>query len=155
MKFTAVDHISYTVADLDRSIAFYTLVFEEPPFLRKVWDQEYVAVLCGYPRIVMEGAFWRLPGGNVLELLQILEPDGTASDPEILNPGASHLGLVCDDVRTEFARLKAAGVDLRSDEPVVIPWGPYTGGIACFLRDPDGNFMEIFQLPPGGPAFEG
>ena len=127
MRYTAVDHISYTVADLDESIRWYSLVLDEPPFLRKVWDQEYVAELCGYPRIVMEGAFWRLPGGNVLELLQILEPDGTATDPEIINPGASHLGLACEDLRSEFARLKAAGVDLRSEEPVVIPWGPVQG----------------------------
>ncbi len=104
---------------------------------------------------MLEGAFWRLPGGPVLELLQFLEPEGSATDPAMVNPGASHLGLACDDLRTEFARLKAAGVDLRSEEPVEIPWGPYKGGVACFVRDPDGNFMEIFQLPPGGPAFEG
>jgi catechol 2,3-dioxygenase-like lactoylglutathione lyase family enzyme len=153
MRFSAVDHVSYTVADLDESIRFYTLLFGEEPFLRKVWDQEYVARLCGYPRIVLDAAFWHLPQGPVLELLQFSEPIGEPGDPAIVNPGASHLGLACDDLRTEFARLLEAGVDLRSEEPVEIPWGPYKGGLACFVRDPDGNFIELFQVPPGGPAF--
>ncbi len=153
MRYSAVDHISYTVADLDESIRWYTLVLGEEPFLRKTWDQEYVGVLAGYPKIVLDAAFWRLPNGPVLEVMQFLDPVGVPTDPALVNPGASHLGLTCDDRRAEFARLKEAGVDLRSEEPVEIPWGPYKGGLACFVRDPDGNFMELFQLPPGGPAF--
>jgi hypothetical protein len=78
---------------------------------------------------------------------------GSPTDPALVNPGASHLGLTCDDLRAEFARLQEAGVELRSEEPVVIPWGPYKGGLAAFLRDPAGNFLDIFQLPAGGPAF--
>jgi hypothetical protein len=48
--------------------------------------------------------------------------------------------------------MRAAGHDtFRSPEPVVIPWGPYKGGRACYLRDPDGISIELMELPPGGP----
>ena len=43
-------------------------------------------------------------------------------------------------------------VEFRSLEPVEILWGPYQGGSACYLRDPDGISVELLQPPPGGPA---
>ena len=154
MNYTGVDHISYSVTDLDRSIAFYTLLLGEEPFLRKTWDQEYAGRLCGYDRIVLEGAFWRLPQENVLELLEFKVPEAGTVKMELYNAGNSHLGLVCDDMRAEFARLKAAGVEFQSPDVIEIPWGPYKGGLAVFVRDPDGIFIELFQVPPGGPRLE-
>ena len=153
MRYTSVDHISYTVSDLDESIRFYTLLLGEEPFLRKVWDQEYVGVLTGYDRIVLDGAFWQLPGGTVLELLKFDVPDTIDHDPTLVTVGASHLGLVCDDLASEVERLRAAGVRFRSDL-VTIPWGPYKGGLAAFALDPDGIFIELFQLPPDRKPFE-
>jgi catechol 2,3-dioxygenase-like lactoylglutathione lyase family enzyme len=52
----------------------------------------------------------------------------------------------------DFARLRAAGYDtFRSERPIDIPWGPYRGGRACYLRDPDGASIELLEAPPGGP----
>ena len=43
-------------------------------------------------------------------------------------------------MEADYARLRAAGYDgFRSPDPIVIPWGPYRGGRACYLRDPDGS----------------
>ena len=103
MNYTGVDHISYSVTDLDRSIAFYTLLLGEEPFLRKTWDQEYAGRLCGYERIVLEGAFWHLPQEHVLEILQFKVPEAGTVKMELYIAGNSHLGLVCDDMRSEFA----------------------------------------------------
>jgi hypothetical protein len=38
-------------------------------------------------------------------------------------------------------------------EAVEIPWGPYAGGKACYLRDPDGISIQLMQFAPGGPNF--
>lgn len=155
MNYTAVDHISYSVTNLDRSIAFYTLLLGDEPFLRKTWDQEYAGWLCGYDRVVLEGAFWNLPPqGPVLELLEFKAPKAGSVEMELYNGGNSHLALVCDDMRGEFERLRAAGVRFQSPELIEIPWGPYKGGLACFARDPDGIFIELFQLPPEGRRLE-
>jgi catechol 2,3-dioxygenase-like lactoylglutathione lyase family enzyme len=154
MNYDKVDHISYSVSDLDRSIDFYTLLLNEKPFLRKLWDQEYASPLCGYPGVVLEGAFWNMPDGNVLELLEFKTPPAETSQIEIYKAGSSHLGLACGDLRAEFARLRDAGVTFQSSDVVEIPWGPYKGGLAVFARDPDGTFIELIQVPSGGPRME-
>jgi catechol 2,3-dioxygenase-like lactoylglutathione lyase family enzyme len=154
--FRALDHVGYAVADLDRSIAFYAALLGTPLKARKTWDVPYVGDIVGYPGVILEGGFFDLPNGVVLELLEYKNHGPGVVDMESYNAGNAHLCLVTDDMEADFARMRAAGYDtFRSQEPVVIPWGPYKGGIACFLRDPDGNFMELFQVPPGGPAFDG
>ena len=73
---------------------------------------------------------------------------------ETYNAGNAHLCLVVDDLAADFDRLLGR-VAFRDPEPVEIPWGPYSGGKACYLRDPDGISVELIELPPGGPKLEG
>ncbi|HZQ65431.1 MAG TPA: VOC family protein [Gaiellaceae bacterium] len=153
MSYTGLDHVGFAVSDLDRSVEWYTFFLGEPPILRKTWDVEYVGRIVGYPGVKMEGAFWRLPGGTVLELLEYLNPPPGRVDMETYNAGNGHLCLVVDDLDADFARLRGR-VEFRDPDPVEIPWGPYKGGKACYLRDPDGISIELMQLPPGGPKLE-
>jgi catechol 2,3-dioxygenase-like lactoylglutathione lyase family enzyme len=154
MKYRALDHVGFAVSDLNRSIAFYTHLLGDEPLLRKVWDVEYVGRIVGYPNLKLEAAFWRLPGGSLLELLQYLEPPAGRVDMETYNAGNAHLCLVTDDIHADFERLRGHAT-FRSPQPVAIPWGPYKGGWAAYLRDPDGISIEILQLPPGGPKLAG
>ena len=149
MRFAGVEHVGFAVSDLDRSVAWYTTFLDEPPSLRKTWEAEYVGRMVGYPGCVMECAFWRLPGGLILELLHYLEPPAGNVDMETYNAGDAHLCLLTTDLRADFERLRDK-VDFRSAELVEIPWGPYEGGLACYLRDPDGISVELMQEPPGG-----
>lgn len=150
--FRALDHIGYAVADLDQSIAFYEVLLGVPLLFRKTWDVPYVGDIVGYPDVVMDGGFFRLPNGVVLELLQYRNYGPGVVDMESWNAGNAHLCLVTDDMEADFARLRAAGYDtFRSAQPVPIPWGPYKGGVACYLRDPDGISIELMEEPPGGP----
>jgi catechol 2,3-dioxygenase-like lactoylglutathione lyase family enzyme len=151
-RFRALDHVGYAVTDLDRSIAFYETLLGVPLLMRKTWDVPYLGDIVGYPGSALEGAFFRLPNGVVLELLRYLRPGPGTVDMESYNAGNAHLCLVTDDMAADFARIHAAGYDtFRSAEPVVIPWGPYKGGKACYLRDPDGISIELLEEPPGGP----
>lgn len=150
MLFTGLDHVGFSVSDLDRSVAWYTDFFGDPPQLRKVWDVEYVSRIVGYPNCKMDCAFWRLPGGTILELIQYLEPPVGFVDMESYNAGNGHLCLVTEDLAADFERLRGR-VQFRDPKPVRIPWGPYEGGWACYLRDPDGISIELMQMRPGGP----
>lgn len=151
-RFRALDHVGYAVADLDRSIAFYETLLGVPLLLRKTWDVPYVGEIVGYPDLILEGAFFQLPNGIVLELLEYKTPRPGAVDMESYNAGNAHLCLVTEDMAVDFARLRAAGYDtFRSEAPVDIPWGPYRGGRACYVRDPDGISIELLEEPPGGP----
>jgi len=150
--FRALDHVGYAVTDLDRSIAFYETLLGVPLLMRKTWDVPYVGEIVGYPGLVLDGAFFQLPNGVILELLEYKTSRPGTVDMESYNAGNAHLCLVTDDMAGDFARLRAAGYDtFRSEQPIDIPWGPYRGGRACYLRDPDGASIELLEAPPGGP----
>jgi catechol 2,3-dioxygenase-like lactoylglutathione lyase family enzyme len=153
MRYTGLDHIGFAVSDLDRSSDWYTFFLDQSPILRKTWDVEYVSRIVGYRDVKMEAAFWRLAGGTVLELLEYQNPSPQRVDMETYNAGNAHLCLVVDDLGADFERLRERVV-FRHQEPVEIPWGPYMGGKACYLRDPDGISIELIELPRGGPKFE-
>jgi catechol 2,3-dioxygenase-like lactoylglutathione lyase family enzyme len=150
-RFSALDHVGITVTDMDRSVAFYELLLGEKVMFRETWnDIEYVGRVVGYPGVNLEGAFFRLPGGMMLELLQYHYPEPGHVDMETYNVGNSHLCLVTEDMHADFERLRGH-VEFRSDAPVRVPWGPYKDGYLAYLRDPDGISIELLELPKTGP----
>ena len=44
MRFSRVDHVGFSVANVERSVEWYTFLFQEPPMRRKRYDVEYVVV---------------------------------------------------------------------------------------------------------------
>jgi catechol 2,3-dioxygenase-like lactoylglutathione lyase family enzyme len=150
--FSTLDHVGFAVGSLDRSVEWYTRFFEAPPVLRKVWDIEYVGRMLRIPGLKIECAFWELPGGTTLELIEYLEPPPGVVDMHTRNAGNAHLCLVVDDLEGELVRLERE-LGLAGIEAVVIPWGPYAGGKGCYLRDPDDISLQLMQLPAGGPRF--
>ena len=73
--FRALDHVGYAVTDLDRSIAFYETLLGVPLLMRKRWDVPYVGDIVGYAGLVLDGAFFQLPNGVILELLEYRTPE--------------------------------------------------------------------------------
>lgn len=143
------DHVGYTVSNLDRSVAFWSFLLEREPTAQKTWDVPYLARIQGYDAVKLEAAFFDLPGGLTLELIQYHEPAHSTVDMETYNVGNAHLSFVTADLHHLFERLRGRA-DLRSTEPVRIEWGPYEGGYAARVRDPDGITIELVQLPEGG-----
>lgn len=149
MRYSRLDHVGFSVANIERSVEWYTFLLQEAPVLRGVWDVEYVSRVVGYPGLVLDAALWNLPGGTVLELLEYKRPSPGRVDMETYNVGNAHLCLVVDDLAAEFERLQGRA-EFRNPEPVEIPWGHFAGGRSCYLRDPDGISVELLQYPPGG-----
>jgi len=144
-----LDHVGFTVSDLDRSIDFYSFLLEREPIARKTWRVEYLAEIQGYPALEVEAAFFELPGGLTLELIHYVSPEHALVDMETFNVGNAHLSLVTPDLHALFERIKGRA-QLRSAGPVRIAWGPYEGGYAARIRDPDGITIELVELPAGG-----
>ena len=59
----------------------------------------------------------------------------------VAKPGLSHIAFEVDDVGREFDRLD--GVLSFHAPPLVMP----SGGVFAYGRDPDGNVVELLQLP--------
>jgi lactoylglutathione lyase len=121
-------HIGIRVHELGRSVRFYELL----GFTKTAGPlgPEPVAIL-DHPSGVEVNL--------VLNATRASEPNILMDVPE-KHPGITHFALLCPDIRAAQARLAAAGIAL-SGGPV--RFGPQAQGI--FVRDPDGNVIELHQ----------
>ena len=141
MKVRDIDHMSFTVADIDRSSAFFQQLGFEP-------DKRYVSA----GRDAEEGTdtagaeidigWLRHPqGGPMLELLRYQNrPAGIAAHNSEV--GAAHICLRVEDVPSAYEELQAAGVTFVS-----APHTDQYGVSWVYMRDPDGNVVELMQKP--------
>lgn len=140
-------HVGFTVADMDRSIPWYTTLLQNgPSAVQRGWDAEYSAEMIGYPGCSIDWAYFPLPGGGNLELIQYTNPEPRLVDMETFCIGNGHLCLVVEDLHAEYGRL-AGLADFRTATPVQIPVGPNAGGWGAYLRDPDGITIQLLQAP--------
>jgi catechol 2,3-dioxygenase-like lactoylglutathione lyase family enzyme len=144
-----VDHISFTVGDLDRSIAFYRLLLGRDPVEVGEERAEHAARVAGYPGFAARVAWFSLPGtSTLLELFEYLEPRSTAVPLENYHVGNAHLAFVVADIEAEYERLLAAGAVFAHPGPVEATEPPWRGTRAVYMRDPDGITIELMQSPP-------
>ncbi len=146
-------HFSFTVADIERSVAFYRDVLGLELVHRQEQANAYTRKFVGYPDAHLKVAQFRIAGapvarsGHLLELVEYVAPQGTKIDTRTLNPGTAHLAFQVDDIFAEYARMLALGVRFRS-EPVAIEAGINRGGYTVYFLDPDDITLEIIQAPP-------
>ena len=142
-------HLGLTVADIERSIAFYRDTLGMTLHRRRPHvDNDYVALQTGYPNVVLNVASFKISPDSQqsLEVMQYMNHTGQPAETQTNRPGNSHLCLTVDDLRACHAELKSKGVRFNSD-PVTITAGPNEGGLVAYFYDPDGYTLELFQLP--------
>lgn len=143
-------HFSFTVSNIDQSIAWYTEVLGLEFVHRQRGDNAYTRKLVGFEDAVLEAAQFRIPGveprlsTHMLELVQYVSPPGVAVPLATNNVGVAHLAFVVDDIDSEYQRLSERGV-VFVNPPVRITEGANRGGAACYFRDPDGITLELLQ----------
>lgn len=151
-----VHHIGITVRDVDRSLGFWKAFLGTEPRWQKVLDAPYLSLITGYSGVSMNAAVIDLPGGQILEILDYRISGKTPNPPDTANPGNIHICVETDDIDALWDRAAAAGAAPVSPGPVEITAGPNKGVKACYLRDPDGITVELFQpAPPAGTPAAG
>jgi catechol 2,3-dioxygenase-like lactoylglutathione lyase family enzyme len=60
--------------------------------------------------------------------------------------GFTHFGVHVDDIQAVAARLRERGLEVGA--PRIIG----SGSLTVAITDPDGNRLELSELPPGSPA---
>jgi catechol 2,3-dioxygenase-like lactoylglutathione lyase family enzyme len=117
--------VRYMIDDGDAAVAFYTnhlgysLEIDASP--------AFASVVCGNLRLLLSGE--QSSGRRPL-------PDSTKPVPG----GWNRILLEVSDINAEAARLRAAGVQFRSEDVVSGP-----GGSQIWVVDPSGNLVELFQ----------
>jgi catechol 2,3-dioxygenase-like lactoylglutathione lyase family enzyme len=142
MKITRVDHVSFTVGELERSAAFYSR-FGFEPFKRYVSAGPDVDEGTATENADMEIVWLKHPvGGPMLELIRYMNYPAERS---ALNSrvGAAHLCFATADIAAAEQELRSAGAQFLS-----APHQDEFGMRWVYLRDPDGNVVELVQDPP-------
>ena len=149
MKIIGADHTSYTVSNLERSLAFYhDLLGLKVIHIRPHITNQYFRDIIAFPDAVVKGALLAIPGTNTkLELFEYVHPRGEAQNLRNNNPGNSHMAFFVDDLRALYDFLLTKGVQFRSP-PIFLNEGPNIGGWALYMLDPDGITIEFMQQTP-------
>jgi len=127
-----------TVTDLDRAVEFYRETFDFDSPERFTVSGDAFADGVGVEGATGRFAHFVLDGARI-ELVEY-DPEGAAATGADVNqPGAKHLGLAVDDLDAFYAALDS-GVETLSE-----PRTTASGTRICFVRDPEGNLIEILE----------
>jgi catechol 2,3-dioxygenase-like lactoylglutathione lyase family enzyme len=135
----AFNHVGQVVTDLERSRRFYCELLGFT-FLREIQppDEGSAQLLSLAPPLEMTAVYLGRDG-FVLELLQFAAPGRT--QPVVTRamnePGLTHVSLSVDDLPDVLARIPDYGGEVIASSNI---------GAAVFVRDPDGQLVELLTM---------
>ncbi|NKE35536.1 VOC family protein [Natronococcus sp. JC468] len=138
MTKLSAHHVGVTVDDLEGVLPFY-----RDRLGLEVLDRFEVGGKAFADAVGVEGAgasFAHLDANGVrLELVEYDPEADPRSRPQLNEPGATHVGLSVADLEAFYA-------DLPADVPTISePRTTESGTAICFLRDPEGNLVEVLE----------
>ncbi len=138
------NHTSFTVADMDKSVWFWTekLGFAAASVSPRSgrWQEE----VTGVPGASLMVA--HLYGhGQHIEFVQYLAGAIEGSAPSPAATAAAHVCLEVDEIAGTWNDLMAAGA-VPQGEITTVATGPVKKCKAAYLRDPNGILIELLQL---------
>jgi lactoylglutathione lyase len=134
MRGVRFGHVAFRVADFERSIRWYEAAFGAREAFRSSHDD-------GSPQLV----YVEVAPGQFVELF----PNGKnpiQAPPEPI--GYAHTCFLVDDLDAALAHLDAMGVT-----PANPPRTGRAGQKLAFVADPDGNRIELMEIPPESPIY--
>lgn len=137
-----VHHAGVTVSDFEAAVRWYHehfgfLLVTEMTLEGESADQ--LAALYGRTGLTVRFGFMRGRDGSILEVFQFDPPE--PASPAVWNrPGYTHVAISVSDVHGWVRRLTERGVEFVTEPQFT------AGAHWVFLRDPDGNLVELIDL---------
>ncbi len=148
----AVGSVATTVADMDRSLRFYTEVLSFEKVSDSSVSGEAHEQLFGVAGAKARVVRIRL-GAEDLDLIQFKDTHGrpVPFDSRSNDRWFQHVAIIVSDMDRAYAWLRKNKVEYASSGPQTLPdWNPNAGGIKAFyFKDPDGHPLEILSFPAG------
>lgn len=142
----ATNHTSFTVSDLDRTVAFFLEALGFELVSRAPRDIAVVSRITGVEGADIDVAYVQGPGHR-LELIQYRAPDGRGRIRSLpCDTGFAHIAFDVDNI--DAAIEACAPHEVRPiGDPVPIDRGPNAGGRVVYMRDPDDVTIEFIEKP--------
>jgi catechol 2,3-dioxygenase-like lactoylglutathione lyase family enzyme len=133
-----LNHFGHCVTELDRAVRFYTELFGfEVQRRMEVPDRPADRLLRLEAPLGMT-AVYLAKEGVVLELLHFDRPGNPPARARPVNePGLTHMSFCVDDVEATAARAVSLGGQALPETDI---------GAAMFIRDPDGQLIELLPM---------
>lgn len=150
----SVDHVAYTVPNLDKAVNFFVdhfggeCIFYDGPFSD---DRGAMARrLNVHPQAVSRLAMIRLGKHTNIELFEYSSPDQSGTGPKNSDIGGHHLALYVDDIDEGYEYIKnIPGVSVLEGPNDVSENSPVAGQRWFYFLTPWGMQMELTSCPGG------
>lgn len=144
-----VDHVAFTVPDLDEAVAFFTDVLgceyvyrvgptEDPE--GGDWMERRLNV---HPRASLNFVMLRCGPSLNVEIYEWEAPDQHQQMPKNSDYGGRHMAFYAEDIDAAYEYLKAQPGVTVLDEPEEVPDGPIAGTRWVYFLTPWGMQMEV------------
>jgi catechol 2,3-dioxygenase-like lactoylglutathione lyase family enzyme len=147
ISVNVLDHISVTVSDMDRSLAFYRDLLGLQEVERHRLEGDTISTMAGKSGVVMQVVRLAAPKtpGILLDLQQYLAPEGKISNAVLGDVGHAHFCFGVPNIDAAYRELSARGVEFVS-KPVQFDLGWAVLDVV-FMKDPDGFVLELVGVP--------
>jgi catechol 2,3-dioxygenase-like lactoylglutathione lyase family enzyme len=127
-------HVGVAVSDLEKALHFYTHQLGLKEAFRLLNSEGAVALV-----------YLRVNGNNFVELFPGAMKQSSSQSNQT---GIRHLGLFVKDLQTTLRTLKSRGFPLPDDAFEKASKVQADGTFLYFIKDPDGNSIELSQILP-------
>lgn len=151
LKIKKFRHVAIVVRDLDRMVNFYTQTLGFLVKRRFAIGNEDFRKGIGVRDAEAIVTHLISPSSDVeIELLQFKETMNLLSPSPANAQGYRHFALVVNDLKESWKELKGKGISFLS-EPIAVKEPKEVAGFQfVYFLDPEGNIIELNELP-GGP----
>ena len=141
------DHTSFTVADVERAVAFWRDVMGFAVADLSLREGEWLGSVVGVPGARCRIAHLHGHGAH-LEFIQYLAPAGDDVTGPPNRPGTAHVAFVVRDLEAMAQRMLEAGAS-EQGRITRCTSGAAAGCLAVYLKDPNGIIVELVELAAG------
>lgn len=150
MSINGIHHTALSSKNIERSLDFYRDLLGASVVFDGGWPQgtEVADTVTRLQGSSCRQVMLRI-GNAYIEIFQYFTPDVQKQDSEraVCELGWTHLCLDVTDVDGEYQRLIKAGIDTHSP-----PQWVADGVKTLYVRDPDGNVLELQEIFPNTPS---
>jgi len=143
-QIIATDHTGFTVANIDRSLAFWRDVLGFEFSHRAHHTGDLASEVTGVPGAEISIAVLKAPGHRIEQLEYHAPPDRKRTDLRPCDVGSVHVALMVDNLDAVLSTIAASGWSAVG-KPQILKTGPNAGRRIVYVRDPDGTTIEFMQ----------